>query len=275
MTTDPERTDERSDVEVPEGPELRGARTRKRSRPAPPMIDIGLVLRNTFRVFGRGALPLTAFALLCYGPWLGLEAAGVGSVDATPQSFLLYLFAATFGGFINSTAVIVFTFEQLQGRRIGLGGALGRAAPMMPALFVSNIIVAMALGFGFLILIVPGVIFFVCSCVSSPALLNERLGPIRAIDRSFALTRGSRLVILLLGFLMVMVQVLLSVPAALLETGLLADKEQQGVVLGVRILSALFTVLSGTLFAVCITALYHDLRRIRADLGESLESIFD
>jgi hypothetical protein len=274
MTTDPERTDERSDVEVPEGPELRGARTRKRSRPAPPMIDIGLVLRNTFRVFGRGALPLTAFALLCYGPWLGLEAAGVGSVDATPQSFLLYLFAATFGGFINSTAVIVFTFEQLQGRRIGLGGALGRAAPMMPALFVSNIIVAIALGFGFLILIVPGVIFFVCSCVSSPALLNERLGPIRAIDRSFALTRGSRLVILLLGFLMVMVQVLLSVPAALLETGLLADKEQ-GVVLGVRILSALFTVLSGTLFAVCITALYHDLRRIRADLGESLESIFD
>jgi len=275
MTTDPERTDERSDVEVPERPELRGARTRKRSRPAPPMIDIGLVLRNTFRVFGRGALPLTAFALLCYGPWLGLEAAGVGSVDATPQSFLLYLFAATFGGFINSTAVIVFTFEQLQGRRIGLGGALGRAAPMMPALFVSNIIVAMALGFGFLILIVPGVIFFVCSCVSSPALLNERLGPIRAIDRSFALTRGSRLVILLLGFLMVMVQVLLSVPAALLETGLLADKEQQGVVLGVRILSALFTVLSGTLFAVCITALYHDLRRIRADLGESLASIFD
>ena len=225
MTTDPERTDERSDVEVPEGPELRGARTRKRSRPAPPMIDIGLVLRNTFRVFGRGALPLTAFALLCYGPWLGLEAAGVGSVDATPQSFLLYLFAATFGGFINSTAVIVFTFERLQGRRIGLGGALGRAAPMMPALFVSNIIVAMALGFGFLILIVPGVIFFVCSCVSSPALLNERLGPIHAIDRSFALTRGSRLVILLLGFLMVMVQVLLSVPAALLETGLLADKE--------------------------------------------------
>ena len=46
-------------------------------------------------------------------------------------------------------------------------------------------------------------------------------------------------------------------------------------VLGVRILSALFNVLSGTLFAVCITALYHDLRRIRADLGESLESIFD
>ncbi|MDP9421941.1 MAG: hypothetical protein M3Q19_03755 [Pseudomonadota bacterium] len=68
-----------------------------------------------------------------------------------------------------------------------------------------SLVTSVATTLGMLLLIIPGLMLMTAWSVAAPALIEERLGVIEAIERSNELTRGSRWKIFLLLFLVGMV----------------------------------------------------------------------
>jgi len=126
-----------------------------------------------------------------------------------------------------------------------------------------GILTALAVGLGTIALIVPGIWLFVSFSVAVPALLLERIGPWKAMGRSFRLVRGrwwptaGALLVgyLLIGILGALVSgVILVVPSLLAEDNTLVGA--LGAVVGGTVGSALTTPYS----AAVVALLYFDLR---------------
>jgi MFS family permease len=115
----------------------------------------------------------------------------------------------------------------------------------------------------FLLLIVPGIWLAVAMSVAVPALLLERIGPLRSIRRSLGLVRGRwwpTAGALVVGYLMIAILGAIVQYAVLIIPSLLTD--------GNTLVSALAAVVGGTLgaaittpySAAVVTLLYFDLR---------------
>ena len=133
-----------------------------------------------------------------------------------------------------------------------LGGLFGVA-------IVGGLLVAL----GTLALVVPGIWLFVAYSVAVPALLLERIGPIRALRRSFRLVRGRwwpTAGVLLIGYLLIgilgalVTGVIMLVPTVVAEDNTLAGA--LGAVVGGTVGSVLTTPYS----AAVVALLYFDLR---------------
>jgi len=59
-------------------------------------------------------------------------------------------------------------------------------------IFVASILTAIATGFGFLLLVIPGIIFFTMFSISSQIAAAENVAPLQAMNRSIELTSGYR-----------------------------------------------------------------------------------
>ncbi len=84
----------------------------------------------------------------------------------------------------------------------------------LPLLLLSLICVV-AVGLGGLLLIVPGLVIALLTCVSAPALVLEHRGPIDALKRSFNLVRQSVLFTIGYGIIFAMVTIFLSLALGL------------------------------------------------------------
>jgi hypothetical protein len=133
-----------------------------------------------------------------------------------------------------------------------LGGLFGVA-------LAGGVLVALAT----VALIVPGIWLFVMYSVAVPALLLERIGPLKALRRSFRLVRGRwwpTAGALLVGYLLISIlgalvtAVIMVVPAVVAENNTLAGAV--GAVVGGTVGSVLTTPYS----AAVVTLLYFDLR---------------
>jgi hypothetical protein len=88
-----------------------------------------------------------------------------------------------------SAAVAVITYGTMQGRRVPLGEVLTRLVACMPAIFVAMMLTTSIIIPGFLACFLPG-FFFMWRLLFTPTIVViEGLGPIRALQRSWALTR--------------------------------------------------------------------------------------
>jgi hypothetical protein len=133
-----------------------------------------------------------------------------------------------------------------------LGGLFGVA-------IVGGVLVALAT----LALVVPGIWLFVMYSVAVPALLLERIGPVRALRRSFRLVRGRwwpTAGALLVGYLLIgilgalVTGIIMVVPTVVAEDNTLAGA--LGAVVGGTVGSVLTTPYS----AAVVALLYFDLR---------------
>ena len=72
-----------------------------------------------------------------------------------------------------------------------VGNAIGAAARMLPALFLASLLEQLMMIGGLFLFIVPGLYVIARTAVSDAAIMAEDIGnPVRAIARSFALTKG-------------------------------------------------------------------------------------
>jgi hypothetical protein len=130
-------------------------------------------------------------------------------------------------------------------------------------LFGVAIVGGLAVALGTVALIIPGIWLFVCFSLAVPALLLERVGPVKALGRSFRLVRGRwwpTAGALLIGYLLIGVLgalvsgVIMVVPAVLTEDNTLVAA--LGAVVGGTVGQALTTPYS----AAVVTLLYFDQR---------------
>jgi hypothetical protein len=95
------------------------------------------------------------------------------------------------GTAIYTGFVVRFVQDVRDGRRDSTVGDLFSAAmPAIGALIVWGIVSGIAIGIGFFLLIIPGLILMTIWAVGAPAIVVEGIGPFEAFGRSYDLVRG-------------------------------------------------------------------------------------
>lgn len=161
-----------------------------------------LVLNRTAGVCRRHALTLAGLALLAVAPpmllLLGLSIviqAGWVHAEIDPALDLGVKAMLTLWGLltvIQLGAVTSGTLRAVRGEPFGFGAALGEGFRRSPAVLVASLVAGIAVFAGLAVMIAPGAVAFAALSLGVPAVVEERIGPHRALVRSLDLTRDAR-----------------------------------------------------------------------------------
>jgi len=237
--------------------------------------EIGRVVSNTFAVLGRNAAPFFLLAFILSGLPAFLQQVLAGSFGAQgglPQFGAMFAVNLIFGlvklvlAFVLQGALVVGAIADLNGKRIDLGAMLARGGEVVLPLFGLAILEGLAIAFGFLLLIIPGLILLTMWAVTVPALVIERTGVFGAFSRSGDLTRNNRWAVfgLLIAYAVV-VWVISAISGGIMfaiNGGLsgLSNAVNYGASIPMAIFVALIGTIFGAISAAGIAVLYYELR---------------
>jgi hypothetical protein len=92
---------------------------------------------------------------------------------------------------LNLIGIITIYLMLLPGPRLTVGSAVGRALAILPFYFIMQLVVGIAWGIGFVLLIVPFLFLVGKLVLAAPILIGETpRAPFTAIQRSWALSSG-------------------------------------------------------------------------------------
>jgi len=231
-------------------------------------LTVGEILDTSFSLYRRHFGALATVALVCTGIPLVLrmflEASGGFLVNLTLG--ILYALSLVVLNLVATAATVFIVSESYLGRPLSARDALRRSTPYMGRILVCSLLMAMAVGLGFLLLFIPGVILAVGLALAIPAVVLEPgTSASGALSRSWELTRGARWRIFGLGITLL---VLLYVPVVAI-TGLFAFLiPQSGGMFGPASLGTVMAIAVGglvqmfiyPLFYCVLTVTYYDLR---------------
>ena len=235
--------------------------------------DLGRVAARTFGVIGRHPALFLGVALLFSGlPAFGLalredarlSAGGVGPiVSLLVGGFVYFVFAS-----LMQTSLVVATLQDLSGRRVDFAACVSRALRLFLPLVGLSIVMGVALMFGFLLLIVPGVILYLMWFVAAPVLVEERRGVFAALARSRVLTAGARWPIFGLVVAFLILTALATAAQALLERLVPAGIASAAI-------GAAASMLTSLIASTGVAATYVELRTVKegADV-DALAAVF-
>jgi hypothetical protein len=172
-------------------------------------------------------------------------------------------------------AVIRGAITDLNGDRPAFGACLGTATGDIVPLLGISITSTIAIGFGAIFFIVPGVILALILSMSGPVRVIERTGVFAALARSGDLTRHHRGAILGL-FLLYGLGVLVVGAVGSLLFGLLSLTGTTGAMVNEIVTTPLTGALTSLVGATGIAAIYFELRTVKEGIGiEALAAAFD
>jgi TRAP-type C4-dicarboxylate transport system permease large subunit len=249
-------------------------------------LDIGRVIQQTFAVLGRNFLTFLILALLLTGlPTMLLgflqddtvrTAATAGSFNGVWTSAIGAIVTALTGLILQGT-IIYGAVSDLNGKPASVVDSLRIGLYAFLPMLLLGIMMGVAIGAGFVLLIVPGIMLAVAWCVVIPAYVVERPNIMDAFGRSAQLTRGSRWSIFGLAVLYVIAVIIIEMVLLGVFGGLLRFAVTSGSVLAIRVVVLpLINVANALIGATGAAVLYVELRRIRDGVGPAgLAAIFD
>ncbi len=236
-------------------------------------MGIGDILDTAFRMYRRNFASFLSIALITYLPYalvvLLLQFALVDEpqlVETTEGTFAVADPDAALVGVISSALLFLFVYpitagaltsaigSHFLGQRVSAGAAYAKAAQRLGALLGTQVLVGITVVVGFVLLIVPGIIFSLWYMIVPAVVVLDQLSGPGAMKRARALMTGN----LGKGFalnLMVFIMLAMILVIALIGTSALGlpVSVQEFVT---NLLSALFLPMQlGT-----IVLLYYDLR---------------
>jgi hypothetical protein len=249
-----------------------------------PRFDIGRVVNRTFGAIGRNFASFGLLALVFAAvpgaliQWSELRViAGGVNFDGPTMALLSGAgLLAFFGAFILQAALVHGTVADLNGRRASIGEMLATGLRYFLPLLAIAILMSIALCFGIILLVVPGVLMALAWCVVVPAEVVERSGVFGAFGRSAELTRNHRGSIFgLFAIYMIACLIVGMVIGAILGVTGLAS--------GVRVVSLPQAIIMGLVQGVQTlvgsagaASIYYELRSAKEGVGpEHLASVFD
>ncbi|MDP9189386.1 MAG: hypothetical protein M3O25_09075 [Actinomycetota bacterium] len=153
-------------------------------------INATRVISQAFENYREHAGPLLGGALILIG-----IAALLNGLLAASGSFVLVVLGsivALAAQFLYTGYVVKLVQDVRDGKRDqSVGELFSAAAPFLVTLILNGILAGIAIGIGFLLLIVPGLILLTIWAVVSPAIVVENEGVIGAFGRSRELVRGN------------------------------------------------------------------------------------
>jgi len=166
-------------------------------------LDIGQVIQGTFQVIGRNIATFGLLSLILSGiPTAIIAYFQASSLSAATGGLNLgagYFQALAFSGLaalitsaILQGALVYGTVQDLNGKRPSIADCLATGLRAFLPLIGLTILLIVAIMFGMVLLIVPGIMMACAWCVAVPALVADRTGVFGAFSRSAELTRGNR-----------------------------------------------------------------------------------
>jgi hypothetical protein len=232
-------------------------------------LGVGEILDTSFSLYRRHFGALATVSLVCTGLPLVLRlfVEASGGLFAHLTLTLLYLLSLVVLSLVATGATVFIVSESYLGRPLTAREALVRATPYMGRILIASLLMALAIGLGFILLVIPSFILAVGLAVAIPAVVLEPgRSASAALSRSWELTRGSRWRILGLGITLF---VLLYVPGVAIS-GLVAVliPRDTAAGLGASSTAAIVGLAIGgvvqlfiyPLFYCVLTVTYYDLR---------------
>lgn len=175
-------------------------------------------------------------------------------------------------GAVLQAALTRATVQHLSGERPDFARCLTVGLRLFLPLVAISFIYAIGLFFGFLLLIVPGIILAMMWAVTVPAYVQERIGIFEAFTRSGELTRGARWRIFLTFLVLIFGLWLLSIPVGLFTAGL--GSASASIPLAAAITAVTNAI--GTMVMTAVQAsIYVELREVKEGVAPAdLEAIF-
>lgn len=239
-------------------------------------LDFGRVYSLTFSTYFRNLHRLIVISLATFSPILiagGLYYSfGVPGRDTGPFTLFILAVDLLVLHHLLTAAVVSGTTQVLKGGKMSIGGSMRAAVVRTVPVVGLGVIAVAGLAIGFTVFVAPGMILLCVWCAAFPALMEEGIGPIAALRRSAALSKGNRLIVFAVLIVLLMALYTLSslamLPVMLIFMGG-GGKATVFIVVqcGLLLIRALFAVLSAVI--------YHELRVTGEDLEfKELESVF-
>jgi hypothetical protein len=254
-----------------------------------PTFNMGRVINRMAATIGRNLVP---FALLASAPSLALGALvlavtplsdgkGGFSPNVGPTVLFALLGAAGAAGllwvfltYMLQAAIVHGTVLDLNGRRASTADMVrtgfGQALPILGLALLQSI----GIGFGFLLLIVPGFILLTAWSVIIPVRVVEHMPVFDCFSRSSDLTRGHRWAILGLYIVYAFVSGIIQAATSTIA-GIGGSDTAVASVLSI-VMMVVQTIATSILLSVGIASLYYELRWIKEGTDpEQLAAVFD
>ena len=229
-------------------------------------LGVGEIVDATFTVFRRRFGPMFTIALvLVFIPFLvslaggcGLDSAGT-TTCTSPIGWLGY-FAGIAGSVVAGVAAVLVAAGAYADVPSDWRNAMSIGIRRIVEIIVATIVIAVLIGIGFVLLIVPGVFLMVSFAVVWEALIIEGTGPMESIKRSWRLVSGERWRVFGAGLLVIVLMVIFigvvsAVIALILSVGLGVSGGMTG-----YLVQQVASLLSIPLTAALGTVIYLDLR---------------
>ncbi|HEY3696836.1 hypothetical protein [Phenylobacterium sp.] len=251
-------------------------------------LSFGRVIQGTFGVAWRN---LPAFLILIVGclalpgimVGLGLMQLRSGVSEAGVALVGLGYLAMMVGAAVLQPAMVHGAIADLNGRRATAGECVRTGLRHALPVFVILLLSVIAFGFGFVLLVAPGVMLLTAWLVAGPSQVVERTGVFAAFSRSGALTKGNRwrvfgLLVLYVIVYGVVQQVLLNVAGVGFAAQATAQAGNPFAALSPAYWAVmlLLTVVNTLVSYTGLAVIYYELRRVKEGVGpEALAAVFD
>jgi hypothetical protein len=249
-------------------------------------IDIGRVMQRGFAAIGSNAAAFFLAAIMLVGlPTVVMNYLMLGQVEAVAanpgdpafwSTYAALILVSILTTYLLQAAVVRSTILDLSGRPIDFGSSLAAALMLLLPIIGLAIVSGIAIGLGFLLLVVPGVILYLMWSVAVPVLVEERRGVFGSLSRSAELTKGSKgrilglIVIYSIFSSMISAVVSLFSGAGMTGTGEIASPLLFAVLAGVT------GVVNGVVMAAMLASLYVELRTVKEGAStDSLAAVFE
>lgn len=248
-----------------------------------PIIDygrhfrVGKVIRRSFTTLARNFFPFFAISfcfflllfILIFGvAWFGMADAMIdeGQFEPSGKFFISIIVIAV--SFIVTytliTGTIVYrTVQDLMGLRPPIGDCVALAWDRILPIIGVTLLSGLLFAFGFVALIIPGIILFCMFGLALPVAVVEQSGVLESFRTSAALTKGNRwrlfAVFLLIGVIEMVIGFIVGMPLDIIS-------ETSGstiLVLLTNFIQFVMQVIFYALNAVVLGVVYHDLRLVR------------
>ncbi len=223
-------------------------------------LDIGGVFSATTEIYKKCFGTVWVVALLLLVPTAIIVALlGNGGLLGI-IGLLIQIIASAW--LIGSVIRIVQDVEEDGSVDWSVGEILGSVTPKLVSIILLQIVLAILIGFGLILLIIPGVILSLMWVVATPSLVVEDKGVFDSMSRSFELTKGNWLRILWVGII-----ILLAWWGIVAVGGILVSF--------VPVLGAIVLIVLGVLIypyiSIIATVLYYRLRDLKDGVAVAVE----
>ncbi len=186
------------------------------AQPLVPM-TVGQILDRTFKLYRQSFIRFITIAAVVAVPVFLLQMVLQQTLQAraAPQTVeeaqsgmgiaiggtLVLVFFSVIGTMLCSGALAKSVSEAYLGRDVSVGQAYRVVLPKLGTLILAAILIGVVVMVGFVMLIIPGIIFFLWYSLTAQAVVLENCSATRGMSRSKALLKGNLGKVFVVGFL--------------------------------------------------------------------------